>query len=1018
MPPKLESVRSREPGLPRGAWARIEQRLGSGLTAPLDALLRQSPDPDGVLNLLDRYTEAAPAGLIAELGRRPRALTYLTAAFAQGSLLTEPFLAEPGLALQFARDRSFTKLRSYEDLMEDFARFSTTESAVDLAEKLARFKRRNYARIALKDVLAMATLAETTLELSALADVIVAQALLDADRELAKRCGQPQYRDVRDRIARSGFSVVSLGKLGGNELNYSSDIDLLFIYARDGETAGSGLPESVLSNREYFTRLAQSLAARLTQATAAGPVFRVDLRLRPEGDQGDLTLSLASALDYYARRARDWELQMLIKARHSAGDARLTRAFLQGVDARIYSSTPNIQAIRSVLSSRERMSQRLAESRRDTLDVKRHPGGIRDIELLTQCLQRLYGAREPWVRSGGTLHALRKLNDKGLLSDRDYASLTSAYEFLRRIEHRIQIGQGQQSHRLPANLEALDRLARRAGIEADAGETPGRILAVRLAETLDKVSGIYHRLIDARAAEPPPGMFELRPASAVADRARHSYPWALRRLEAQAPELARLVREAEVPPRVRPRVARFLAALTSSTEALALAREQPAALERALGILRLSDNLSDILIRHPRDIVMLSSGASQAAACTQLNLTLQTSERTLADDENACTAAGRHAEADFVPSAPLPWVQEKSLSDRDKMALLRQTYRARTLALAGRDCVERVHIFDALRSWAALATTSVATAFALALLEAPGITLGDSASSGTASAPPLLAVLGLGRLGLSEFDLGSDADLVFVVLSGAQPEQTLGAVRVAEKMIEALSSYTRDGTVFAVDTRLRPRGSEGELVITEDALVEYAANAAHPWEALTYLKARFIAGDPELGRRVASRLTEQIFDRFADDPGLARALQEMRRRLEKESRPRSSLTKTAPGGYYDVDFAVSYLRLRHRLQVPAGSNMAEQIASLAEARILAGTDSDELTAGASFLRAVDHAERLVMGKPARGIPERLGQAEGVEHLLQLWGYLSGDGSGGSLQARLTEVQHRVRALFTRALESE
>lgn len=1015
MPPK-QSARSREPGLPRGALARIQQRLGAGLTGPLDALLRQSPDPDGVLNLLDRYTEAAPAGLIAELGRRPRALTYLTAAFAQGSLLTEPFLAEPGLALQFARDRSFANLRSYEDLMEDFARFSTTESAMDLAEKLARFKRRNYARIALKDVLAMATLAETTLELSALADVIVAQALLDADRELGKRCGQPQYRDVRDRIARSGFSVVSLGKLGGNELNYSSDIDLLFIYARDGETAGTGLPESVLSNREYFTRLAQSVAARLTQATAAGPVFRVDLRLRPEGDQGGLTLSLASALDYYARRARDWELQMLIKARHSAGDARLTRAFLQGVDARIYSSPANIQAIRSVLSSRERMSQRLVESRRGTLDVKRHPGGIRDIELLTQCLQRLYGAREPWVRSGGTLHALRKLNDKGLLSDRDYARLTSAYEFLRHIEHRIQISRGQQSHRLPANPEALDRLARRAGIEADAGETPGHILAVRLVETLDKVSDIYHRLIDARAAEPPPGIFELRPAGAVADRTRRSYPWALRRLEAQAPELAKLVREAEVPPRARPRVARFLAALTSSTDALALAREQPAALERALGILRLSANLSELLIRHPKDIGMLGSGASQAVACAQLNLTLQTSERTLGDDGNACMAADRHAEADFVQSAPLPWVQEKNLSARDKMALLRQTYRAHTLALAGRDCVERVHIFDALRSWAALAATSVATAFTFALQEAPGITLGSA--SANASAPPLLAVLGLGRLGLSEFDLGSDADLVFVVRSGAQPEQTLGAVRVAEKMIEALSSYTRDGTVFAVDTRLRPRGSEGELVITEDAVLEYAANAAHPWEALTYLKTCSIAGDPELGRRVASRLTEQIFDRFADDPGLARALQEMRRRLERESRPRSSLTKTAPGGYYDVDFAVSYLRLRHRLQVPAGSNMAEQIAALAEARILAGNDSEELTAGASFLRAVDHAERLVRGKPARGIPERLGQAEGVEHLLQLWGFLSGDGSGGSLQARLTEVQHQVRALFTRALESE
>src|SRR5579859_4629764 len=211
MPPKLESARSKESGAAHSRLARVKQRLGPALAGPLDALLGQTPDPAGVLNLLDRYVEAAPENIIAELGRRPRALTYLTAAFAQGSLLAEAFLSEPGLALQFARDRSFTDLRSHEDLMEDYARFATTESGMSLAEKLARFKGRNYARIALKDVLGMATLAETTLELSALADVIVAQALLDADRELANRFGQPQYRDARGRIARGGFSVVSLG---------------------------------------------------------------------------------------------------------------------------------------------------------------------------------------------------------------------------------------------------------------------------------------------------------------------------------------------------------------------------------------------------------------------------------------------------------------------------------------------------------------------------------------------------------------------------------------------------------------------------------------------------------------------------------------------------------------------------------------------------------------------------------------------------------------------------------------
>jgi [glutamine synthetase] adenylyltransferase / [glutamine synthetase]-adenylyl-L-tyrosine phosphorylase len=1030
---KMESVSFREPGAARSNLARLKQRLGPGLLTALDALVRESADPDGVLNLLERYAEPAPASLIAELGRRPRALTYLTAAFAQGSLLAEPFLAEPGLALQFARDRYFADLRSHEDLMEDYARFSTTESGLNLAEKLARFKRRNYARIALKDVLGMATLAETTLELSALADVIVAQALLDADRELAKRYGQPQYRDARDRIARSGFSVVSLGKLGGNELNYSSDIDLLFLYARDGETAGTGSPGSVVTNREYFTRLAQAIATCLTQMTPAGQVFRVDLRLRPEGDQGDLTLSLASALDYYARRARDWELQMLIKARHSAGAARLTRAFLQGVNSLIYSSPASVEAVRSILSSRERMSQRLLTSRSDTIDVKRHPGGIRDIELLTQCLQRLYGAREPWVRSGGTLHALRKLNDKGLLSDRDYATLTTSYEFLRRIEHRIQLDRGQQSHRLPAEREALDRLARRTGIEADAEQSPGRTLLARLHVILDRVSDVYRRLIDTGTAEPSPGKFELKPASVALDTTRHSFPSVLRRLEAQAPELASLVRDAEFPPRARPRLVRFLAGLVSSREALALARERPRALERAFGVLRISDYLSDLLIRRPKDLIVLASGATQPVPGGQLDMSLlpQTPEHASADVEGPGAATGCASGAGFTTASPFPWLAEKGLSNRDKMALLRQSYRAHSLELGARDCIEPVRIYDSLRSWTALAATSVATAFALALQDSAGETSGDvtvlafpgedaphpedtMASSIKPSGTPAIAVLSLGRLGLSEFDLGSDADLVFVMDSRAAPEQTPGAIRVAEKIIEALSSYTRDGAVFAVDTRLRPRGSEGELVVTEDALLEYAASSAHAWEALSYLKACPIAGDPELGWRVASRLTAQLFDRFAADPGLARSLQEMRRRLEKELRPRSSLTKTAPGGYYDVDFAVSYLRLRERLPLLAGSNTAQQIAALREAGILKPGDSADLAAGASFLRAVDHAERLVMGRPVRGFPERSGQVEGVEQLLRSWGYMADEGAS-SLQARLTDVQQQVRVLFDRAL---
>jgi [glutamine synthetase] adenylyltransferase / [glutamine synthetase]-adenylyl-L-tyrosine phosphorylase len=1021
-------------------WLNLEERIPAALTKPLFSLLVQSPDPDGALNLLERYSQTASPGVLRDLERGPAALTYLVAAFGFGSLLAEAFLGEPGLATQFGRDRNFTRLRSREALLEDYARFAPTQSGLELAELLARFKRRNYVRIGLKDVLGLATLAETTLELSWLADVILTEALLDADQELAKRYGQPQYRDVQGRVVRTGFSIIALGKLGGAELNYSSDIDLLFLYARDGETSGTGLPESVVSNKEYFIRLAQAVTGRLTQATSEGQVFRVDLRLRPEGDQGDLTLSIGSALDYYARRARDWELQMLIKARHSAGDARLTRTFLRGVESHIYSSPANLAAVASVLVSRERIARRLREGRGETLDVKRQPGGIRDIEFLAQCLQRLFGAREPWVRSGGTLLALRKLNEKALLSDRDFARLTSAYQFLRKVEHRIQLDRGQQSHRLPSNPVALDRLARRVGVEPEAGQGPGSALVARLNQTLNRVDETYRQLLHPDDAGGTTAPFELKPSTAGTEPGRHSYPSMLRLLDSRAPDLARRLREASLPARIRPRVVRFLAALLPSPETLAWASEHPAAWELALEVLRASECLSDLLIRHPQDLAGLDSKTPMPGSVYQLAMQIDLPRESAESSVVGFAESTPHLLLESRPPVPWAWVNDRDLKIREKPDRLRQHFRASTLSLGARDCVQISDIFDSLRRWSDLAACSAATAFAIASeivrdSASDAVHAGERADlahtsadadesvplprahSGTDECDLPFVVLTLGRLGLSEFDLGSDADLIFVAASRTSPELLLDGTRLAEKMIETLASYTREGAVFAVDTRLRPRGSEGELLVTEDALLDYAAGAAQPWEALTYLKLCTVAGNIELGEQVRARVMECIFDRFARDPGLPQSLQEMRRRLEKESRSRASPTKTAPGGYYDVDFVVSYLRIRHRLSLAAGANMPQQIAALAAAGLLSAADAHSLAAGATFLRAADHAARLVTGRPQRGLPEPSGQAKSVEHLLRIWSFVKINEPDDSVKARLARVQQELRGVYNRVFAS-
>ncbi len=989
MRPEFEPIPFEDRVKAAGNVARLEEQLAPKLMAPLASLLSHSPDPDGALNLLERCAQGAPPQVLAELARYPAALSYLVAIFGYSGYLAETLLSEPQLVVQFARDRNFTKLKSKEDLMQDFARFSTTNPDPWLAALLARFKRRNYLRIVLKDVLGLSTLGETTLELSTLADVILSDAYLFCDRELEKRYGQPQYRDAQGRIVRAGFSIVSLGKLGGNELNYNSDIDLLFLYSHDGETAGGSERESSTTNKEYFVHLARAITRTITQTTSHGEVFRVDLRLRPEGEQGDLAISLNSAHEYYEHRARDWELQMLIKARHSAGDAKVTRDFLRGVEERVYRSPGDFVAVESVLLARERISKKLRESRGQAIDVKRHRGGIRDIEFLVQCLQRLNGLHDHWVRSGGTLFALRKLNDKSWLSNRDYAALTSAYEFLRKVEHRIQMEAGQQTHRLPTASEALDRLGRRTGVEPAPKERPGEALLRKVREAFEVVDEIYQRVIHPADGAKPGSAFELKPALTLPpDSGRLTFESMLKFLDSQAPEVARVVREIQLPEPVRRNAIRLLSAMSASAEGFARAASNPAALRRALELAGASAYLTDLLVHHPEDLEFQDSAEPNAPdriAAGQLNMGLESQSM----------------------ASPHPWAADVGMDVREKMGILRRQYRSGLLQLGSADLAAGGKVFPMLKGWTGNAARCISSAHEIAQCNLP--------REGSASNGAPFLIMGLGRLGLSEFDLASDADLVFVARSEAGRGEVEFFTHVAEKTIEVLSSYTRDGTVFPVDTRLRPRGQEGELVVTLDGLLNYIAEDAQAWELLTYLKAHPLVGEPMFAQAVVEGLQTAIFHRFSTLEDFEGKLHQMRRRLEREVTVPESNTKTAPGGYYDVDFAVSYLRLKQRIQAAPGSNMAEQVAALREAKALSAEDAAALTEGAEFLRSVDHILRLVTGKAPTGLPESGANTEAAENVARRWRLFA---EGETLASKLHETRQRLRYVYRRLVGSE
>ncbi|MCI0402541.1 MAG: hypothetical protein L0212_03345 [Acidobacteria bacterium] len=962
LPDTFVSVRLREPARAAANLTHLRGRLPRNLLDLLPTVLAQVPDSDGALNTLERFARELPQRVTHGIARQPMLLHYLLALFSFSRFLRETLIQDPELILWLGREKLLERMPSHEELLEEYARFETAAFDLEPSLALSRFKRRQYLRIVLKDVLGLSTLVETTLELSTLADVLLEKALRRADAELQRPYGAPETLDARGRRVSARFAVVSLGKLGGNELNYSSDIDLLFLFDGSGETGG---PDR-LANSEYFVRLSQRLLQIITGVSSEGPVFRVDMRLRPGGSEGDLAISLPAAIEYYQRRAREWELQMLLKARHSAGDAAIVREFQSAVEPFLYRGAMHFPAVEAVVKAREGFDLKLDPAGR--VNVKLAPGGIRDIEFLVQCLQRLHGRDDPWVRAAGTLVGLHKLFEKGYLSARDHSRLAAAYQFLRLVEHRLQLEQGQQSHTVPQDGEALELLARRCGATAAAD------FERTLAGHIRHVRAIYERRLPRAPATPEAPDFLLQTPGPLALPETFSYAELLEWLRAQGSPLYHELQKLEIPERARRSLHRFLTAAAQSSATFEEANRAAASLPRAVGIFHLSEPLSVLLVRRPEWLALLSDSeaAGGGEASGQLRMPL----------------AGA-----ATPGAPpeLAAILERCDSLSRQMGSLRSYFSRAVFCWGARELCPGARVEAGLDAYTALTEEVLRAGWGVAERDDPG-----------AGGPA--AVLALGRLGTREIDLGSDADLVFVA-ADVEAQQRLRPV--AERFLHVVSGYTSEGTLFPVDVRLRPRGGEGELVQTVDGLLDYFRSSAAVWEAATYLKGRPVALNSALGERLCLRLQQVLKERFCDWPTVQAELRAMRQRLEDEGGKEN--LKTGAGGFYEVDFILSGAALRAGAAWQAGRPWVEQIQSLDDAS-LSGEERRKLSEGARLFRAVDHAIRLATGKNTPQLPSGA-RLEVVAELAGRW--LDEPLSGAVLVTRLSEARRSVRAVFDR-----
>ena len=827
-----------------------------------------------------------------------------------------------------------------------------------LATALRTLRRRVLVHTAARDLTGQADLREVCTAMTRLAEISLRAALAHHHAGLAAAHGEPVGADG----APQDLIVIGMGKLGGGELNVSSDIDLVFVFAEDGETTG---PRR-LTNGEFFDRLGRRVIAALDDLTPDGFVFRVDMRLRPYGDSGPLTASFAALEQYLVTQGRTWERYAWQKARAVSGTRHDELAAL--VTPFVYRKYLDFDAYEGLRDVHAQIREQ--GKRRDyQANIKQGPGGIREIEFTVQALQLVRGGREPALRERGTLPALAALTARGLLPATAGAALESAYHFLRNLEHRLQYRDDEQTQTLPASAAEREALAHAAGYADTA--TFDADLALHRANVREQFIAIFGeprgRPSPAVAAGGPPDPAQAfaaiwredvgaesalaafaaagfaDPAALVATLARVRASGRYLQLPAQSRQrfdalLPQLLGAASRVPGADPqavfhRLLALLEAVSRRSAYLALLIEHPPLLPRLAQLMGASAWAADQLTRHPILLDELLDG----------RLLL--------------------AEPDWgVWRSEIARLLAESAGDPEGgMDALRHFQHAQSFRLLAQDLAGRLTVERLADHLSALADTVIAATLNEVWMQVEG----------AAAPPPQFAIVGYGKLGGKELGYASDLDLVFLY-DGDDEQAPVRYARLARRLITWLTSTTPAGPLYDIDMRLRPDGASGLLVSPLAAFCRYQREKAWTWEHQALTRARFVAGDATIG--AAFEAEREAIVRLPRDPQQLRTdVIEMRRKmLAGHPNPTADFDlKHDPGGMVDVEFAVQYLVLAHAHGHAALTRNAGNIALLAACGELGLVDAAAAPAAADAYRdyrRLQHQIRLTGAPHARVDP--------------------------------------------------
>ena len=989
----------------------------SVILSPMDhvraTVCDEAPDPVDAGRRLDRFRRAAELAEVAPEALSGDALIVLTLACQRAPYLVSLITRDPGRLCRAAEDRYLRREKPAEIMSGELAARLSSVAPDDhdgFSATLRRYRADEMVRLGARE-LGLGTGAEVGRELSRLAEVCL-DAAIDHHREaLARHHGRPLCSEDGEDEREAELAVIGMGKLGGDELNFTSDIDLIFVYSSDAGAAGE------LSLHEFFSKLCERVARALGEVTDEDVVFRVDLRLRPEGSRGAIANSLPSLERYYESWGRPWERQAWLKARPCAGSRALGEAVMTMLAPFIYPRHTSPSIIDEVAQLNRRIKAELVVSSVESgFDVKNGVGGIREIEFFVQALQLIHAGQRPSVRGKTTLVALDQLLFSGIITEAEHRALAVAYRFLRRVEHLLQLDSGRQTQRLPADPEELSLVARRLGYRG--GDDFGRDLTRYTREVAD----LFASLGDGESGPPAEVTAilggdldegrerELLAALGFRDPAA-SQAWLARARKRPGSPLgggasganARVAADllAEISSCPDPDQAlRYLSELISRRGAwwsmFRLMADSPHIIRLVASLFGTSEYLSKAFVSHPEilDTLLLAGRASPIKSKEELC-------GALAGRLSGCDPDDEEARWNALAEFKLSEVLRIGLADIT--GELEPTGVCRELTKLAEVCL--AHAYDFVRD---------------ALVERHGRP--REAASG---AEARMAILGLGKLGGRELGYASDLDVIFVYSAdgdsdGSRPLDNVTYMsRVAQRLMRGLHTLHPSGRLYEVDTRLRPEGTRGLLVSSVAAWERYHRESARLWERQALTKLRPVAGDDELGALVLSDAHrfvygEQAARDLADRTELASTMTSMRDRIERElagAIPDLDL-KAGRGGLIDIEFAAQYLQLAsgHAHEELRTPSTTAALSAAAELVLADPADCQLLMEGYVFLRFLEHRMRIVHDRSVHRLPD---DPTELEKLARRAGYPD----GGSLRDAYARWTRAVRTTFDRLLGS-